>query len=113
MIAASPGSIFHFPSWSYKHTRSTQLVHMDITIRNWNPKHGFVKVTELVIRLERAPEWKEHSQVANEINDKGKGDNIRVERAPQGQWRDLRGYGWGWPPPQSFQKKSQFYSSIS
>lgn len=33
-IAASPGSIFHFPSTSYKHTRSTQLVHIDIIIRN-------------------------------------------------------------------------------
>lgn len=36
-IAASPGEICHSPSRSYKHTRSTQLVHIDITIRNWNP----------------------------------------------------------------------------
>lgn len=34
-IAASPGSIFHFPSWSYKHTKSAEFVHMDITTRNW------------------------------------------------------------------------------
>lgn len=33
-IAASPGSILHFPSRSYRHTRSTELVHMDITMRN-------------------------------------------------------------------------------
>lgn len=35
-IAASPGSNLHFPSASYKQTRSAQLVQIDITIRNWN-----------------------------------------------------------------------------
>lgn len=35
-IAASPGSIFHFPSSSYSHAKSAQLVHIDMTIRNWN-----------------------------------------------------------------------------
>lgn len=35
-IAASPGSIFHLPSWSYKHTKSAEFVHIDITTRNWN-----------------------------------------------------------------------------
>ncbi|GKV35705.1 hypothetical protein SLEP1_g43937 [Rubroshorea leprosula] len=33
-IAARPGSIFHFPSWSYNHTRSAELVHIAIIMRN-------------------------------------------------------------------------------
>lgn len=33
-IAASPGSIFHLPSRSYKHTKSAEFVHMDVTTRN-------------------------------------------------------------------------------
>lgn len=37
-IIASPGSRLHFPSWSYNHTRNAQLVHIDITIRNWKLK---------------------------------------------------------------------------
>lgn len=35
-IAASPGSNFHFPSTSYRHTKSAQLVQIDNTIKNCN-----------------------------------------------------------------------------
>lgn len=52
-IAASPGSIFHFPSWSYKHTRRAEFVHMDITIRNWN--HNRFSNINAIIRLYRIP----------------------------------------------------------
>lgn len=38
-IAASPGSIFHFPSSSYSHAKIAQLVHIDISIRNYKMKN--------------------------------------------------------------------------
>lgn len=43
-MAARPGSILHFPSWSYSHTKSAQLVQIDITVRNCKNERHLIRI---------------------------------------------------------------------